>query len=419
MGLFLGIVIGAVIAGGLVYWFLQNQLEQQKQEDKALTEKRIQEAEKSHQSRLQDTIKSMQKEQQSQLKKATDDAEIAQARVVALEKIHQEEIAKLQAELTAAKAAATSPVVEKPPIKPSEEETLGLEPPIPSAPVETKADTPETPAEVKLEPQVTPAPETKADTPETPAEVKLEPQVTPAPETKADTSETPAEVKLEPPVTPAPETKADTSETPAEVKTDASATAVNAPVTDAEETAVNSQVTDATEPAVDEQVADTGKKPTALPPLYGTFAGNRDKKNIFRQEEPTLSQEILALGNSGNTTHIAKLVDFTSHPDSEIRAAAATSLGQIGAGGVRTEVQRTIPLLGKLSQVSDSVVRQAAVAALGKIQSPQVIPLLQKALRDTDSNVVKSASAALDKYKSYRVIPKTKVANVAGSKVKK
>jgi len=373
MGLFLGIVIGAVIAGGLVYWFLQNQLEQQKQEDKALTEKRIQEAEKSHQSRLQDTIKSMQKEQQSQLKKATDEAEIAQTRVVALEKIHQEEIAKLQAELTAAKAAATSPVVEKPPIKPSEEETLGLEPPVIPTPGETKADTPETPAEVKLEP----------------------------------------------PVTPAPETKADTSETPAEVKTDASATAVNAQVTDAEETAVNSQVTDATEPAVDEQVADTGKKPTALPPLYGTFAGNRDKRNIFRQEEPTLSQEILALGNSGNTTHITKLVDFTSHPDSEIRAAAATSLGQIGAGGVRTEVQRTIPLLGKLSQVSDSVVRQAAVAALGKIQSPQVIPLLQKALRDTDSNVVKSASAALDKYKSYRVIPKTKVANVAGSKVKK
>jgi len=374
MELFLGIVIGAVIAGGLVYWFLQNQLEQQKQEDKALTEKRIQEAEKSHQSRLQDTIKSMQKEQQSQLKKATDEAEIAQARVVALEKIHQEEIAKLQAELTAAQAAATSPVVEKPPIKPSEEETLSLEPPVTPAPVETKTDTPETPAEVKIEPPIPSAPV---------------------------------------------ETKADISETPAEVKTDASATAVNAPVTDAEETAVNSQVTDVTEPAVDEQVADTGKKPTALPPLYGTFAGNRDKKNIFRQEEPTLSQEILALGNSGNTTHIAKLVDFTSHPDSEIRAAAATSLGQIGAGGVRTEVQRTIPLLGKLSQVSDSVVRQAAVAALGKIQSPQVIPLLQKALRDTDSNVVKSASAALDKYKSYRVIPKTKVAKVTGSKVKK
>jgi len=374
MGLFLGIVIGAVIAGGLVYWFLQNQLEQQKQEDKALTEKRIQEAEKSHQSRLQETIKSVQKEQQSQLKKATDDAEIAQARVVALEKIHQEEIAKLQAELAAAKAAATSPVVEKPPIKPSEEETLSLEPPVPPAPVETKADTPETPAEVKLEPPVTPAPV---------------------------------------------ETKADISETPAEVKTDASATAVNAQVTDAEETAVNSQVTDATEPAVDEQVADTGKKPSSLPPLYGTFAGNRDKRNIFRQEEPTLSQEILALGNSGNTTHIAKLVDFTSHPDSEIRAAAATSLGQIGAGGVRTEVQRTIPLLGKLSQVSDSVVRQAAVEALGKIQSQQVIPLLQKALRDTDSSVVKSASAALDKYKSYRLTPKTKVAKVAGSKVKK
>jgi HEAT repeat protein len=108
------------------------------------------------------------------------------------------------------------------------------------------------------------------------------------------------------------------------------------------------------------------------------------------------------LGNYGQVTAIPTLTEYANHPDNRIRELAASALGSIAAAqGIKAEIQRAIPLLGKLSRDSEPLVRQAAVEALGKIKSETVIPLLSLALRDCNSDVVKAASAAINNYKFY------------------
>lgn len=115
-----------------------------------------------------------------------------------------------------------------------------------------------------------------------------------------------------------------------------------------------------------------------------------------------LTEKIIALGNTRQITSIPKIAEYANHPNSHIRELTASALGKIAASqGTRAEIQRTIPLLGKLSRDSDASVRQSAVEALGKIKSETVIPLLSLALRDSDRDVVRVASTALNQFKFY------------------
>jgi hypothetical protein len=118
----------------------------------------------------------------------------------------------------------------------------------------------------------------------------------------------------------------------------------------------------------------------------------------------TLAQNLIKLGNSGQVAYIPKLTEFMNHPNSQIRESVASALGSIAASqGAKSEIQRAIPLLGKLSRDSDSLVRQSAIKALGHIKSEKVIPLLSLALRDSNRSVVQAASAALNKFKFYPI----------------
>lgn len=133
-----------------------------------------------------------------------------------------------------------------------------------------------------------------------------------------------------------------------------------------------------------------------------------------------LGKEIIELGNSGQLTAIPKIAEYVNHADSHLRKLAASALGAIAASqGTKAEIQRAVPLLGKLSRDSQSLVRQSAVEALGKIKSEKVIPLLSLALRDSDSDVVKIASAALSKYKYYPRIQEAKPAKAVVKPLKR
>jgi ribosomal protein S16 len=142
--------------------------------------------------------------------------------------------------------------------------------------------------------------------------------------------------------------------------------------------------------------------------IYSEKNHNKQNESSFQEtlkaKEEDLSQRLVALGDSGQVAYIPLLISYIYYPDSHIRGLVASALGKIAAfQGVRVEVQRAIPILGKLSQDPESLVRQSAVTALGKIKSENVIPFLKVALRDSDSEVVKSASAAFDKLMFYRM----------------
>lgn len=127
------------------------------------------------------------------------------------------------------------------------------------------------------------------------------------------------------------------------------------------------------------------------------------------KKSSNIAEAIITLANSGQVKYIPKLAEYIHHPDSHIRESVASALGVIaGSQGIKAEIQRAIPLLGKLSRDSSPLVRRSAVEALGKIKSEAVIPLLSLALRDSDRNVVKAASAALSKFKFYPMNQKMK-----------
>jgi hypothetical protein len=122
-----------------------------------------------------------------------------------------------------------------------------------------------------------------------------------------------------------------------------------------------------------------------------------------------LGEEIVAMGDSARVTDIPQLIQHATHAEPPIRQLVATAIGRIAsAQGIKAEVQRALPVLGKLCQDPDTAVRQSAVEALGQIKSEKAIPFLKLALRDADSDVVKSASDAIGKFKFYPATPAKK-----------
>jgi HEAT repeats len=117
---------------------------------------------------------------------------------------------------------------------------------------------------------------------------------------------------------------------------------------------------------------------------------------------------------------VVQLMGCVQSQNADDRKFAAVSLGRMAAANaLRSDGQRAVETLGKLTQDANSEVRLAAVEALGTIKSEKVIPLLQKALRDSNSAVAKSASAALNKFKFYPRTPDPKPKNIDPKKPKR
>ncbi|MBD1854622.1 MULTISPECIES: HEAT repeat domain-containing protein [Leptolyngbya] len=134
-----------------------------------------------------------------------------------------------------------------------------------------------------------------------------------------------------------------------------------------------------------------------------------------------LTQEILAWGQSKDLKHLAKLMQYATHSDVIVRSHVATSLGRIvSAHPMRGDVERSIPVLGKLTNDSDVKVRVYAVQSLGSIRSQEVLPYLEQALRSPSGSVTKAANRALQNLKlQYGKPPSVQVAQQMLEKVKK
>lgn len=119
-------------------------------------------------------------------------------------------------------------------------------------------------------------------------------------------------------------------------------------------------------------------------------------------------ERIIQWGQSQNLGYLPKLIESALDPDAEIRELTATALGQIAQNqGLRAEITRLIPLLGKMSQDLQASVRKSAIMSLAVIPSDQVIPFLERALHDPDHQVVQAASTAIRNFKFYRPQPTT------------
>lgn len=113
-----------------------------------------------------------------------------------------------------------------------------------------------------------------------------------------------------------------------------------------------------------------------------------------------LGQTIQTWGASGQLRTLPLLARYTTHPSPQIRSAVAQAVAKIAARQpLRTELEAAIPVLGKLSQDHNLEVRQAAVQALGQIQSAKVLPYLQQALKHPAGGVGKAASTAIARLK--------------------
>lgn len=134
-----------------------------------------------------------------------------------------------------------------------------------------------------------------------------------------------------------------------------------------------------------------------------------------------LTQEILAWGQSKDLKHLAKLMQYATHSDAIVRSHVATSLGRIvSAHPMRGDVERSIPVLGKLTNDSDVKVRVYAVQSLGTIRSQEVLPYLERALRSPSGSVTKAANRALQNLKlQYGKPLSVQVAQQMLEKVKK
>jgi hypothetical protein len=119
-----------------------------------------------------------------------------------------------------------------------------------------------------------------------------------------------------------------------------------------------------------------------------------------------VSQEILGWGRSKQLKHLPKLIQYTRHSSPVLRGYAAMAIGEIvSPHRVTSEVEKVIPVLGKLTQDSSMQVRLFAIKALGSIQSEKGLPYLQKALVSSSGSVVQAANAAIQKLKlNYGIV---------------
>jgi HEAT repeat protein len=146
------------------------------------------------------------------------------------------------------------------------------------------------------------------------------------------------------------------------------------------------------------------KPPSQVEESVASPLSVQKKIQITEKPKQTLEEKLLAKGDFSQSLALPELIEYRTHPDSQIRKLVASALGNIAsAKRIRSETQQAISGLGQLSRDTDPSVRQAAAIALGKIKSEKVIPYLKQALRDFDSDVVKSASEALSQFKGYPV----------------
>ncbi len=135
----------------------------------------------------------------------------------------------------------------------------------------------------------------------------------------------------------------------------------------------------------------------SMPP----FAAIHDPKRPNTPDLQDLSQEIISLGTTQKLSNVPRLLQYRKHDDPLIRCYVAHALGNIAAAHtVKSEIQSTIPFLGELATDQDIEVRQMAIRALSRIQSPDVLPYLENSLVGASGAAKAAVIAAIQKLKS-------------------
>jgi hypothetical protein len=100
------------------------------------------------------------------------------------------------------------------------------------------------------------------------------------------------------------------------------------------------------------------------------FAAIQDPQRPSSPELQTLSQQILAWGNSGTAESLKTVMSYDKHPDALIRRYVAVAIGQVAAQGtIGSDIQSAVPVLEALSLDSDLKVQKMALKSLNSIQS--------------------------------------------------
>lgn len=187
------------------------------------------------------------------------------------------------------------------------------------------------------------------------------------------------------------------SATPIEVNVDAISQVE--PVPAASEAPPSVRATTARYNAVATQKANPAN---ALDAIDAPFAAIQDPRRPKTAALQDISQQILDWGNSKQLSNIPKVLAYANNTDPVIRSYVALALGQIAAPHtVKSEIEKVIPALGKLSQDSNPDVRQMAIKALSSIQSPDVLPYLETGLLSSSGVVKQAANAAIQKLKLH------------------
>jgi HEAT repeats len=142
---------------------------------------------------------------------------------------------------------------------------------------------------------------------------------------------------------------------------------------------------------------------SAMAPSMPPFAAIQDPKRPSTPLLQDLSQEIINLGTAQKLSNVPKLLQHRHHADPLIRCYVAHAIGQIAAAHtIKSETQATIPFLGELAIDADATVRQMALKALSRIQSPDVLPYLEKGQLTATGATQQLAIAAIQKLKAAR-----------------
>lgn len=143
--------------------------------------------------------------------------------------------------------------------------------------------------------------------------------------------------------------------------------------------------------------------PPSLTPDLGPGQIERALDELGHLDRAMRDQAVRQLVADGAAA-VPLVIDYLQDDYNQGRALAAYVLGRIGA---ESDDQRLLPLLRRLLNDQDEVLRARAAEALGNLGDPAAIPALQQALLDNKSRIREQARLALQKLGAPQDAPPT------------
>jgi HEAT repeat protein len=120
--------------------------------------------------------------------------------------------------------------------------------------------------------------------------------------------------------------------------------------------------------------------------LDGLFKALNNKRNVYARRDAAK-----ALGEIGDATAMEPFIAALKDPKKNVRDTAVEAIGKLGGN------PRAVAALAEPLKNGNSIAREEAASALGKIGHKSAVEHLVSALKDEDCFVRQSAAAALGK----------------------